>query len=159
MKKTVNSVSINGYTCYKKLDNINNDNVYINNKLAFLSSTISQIHYSTGKNLVKCNIYAFESKEINAFAAKYLDGEYAIALSSELFLGLNIELESYLINKDIRKYFYGKKINIKKHIEKIIDYILLFVVLHENYHILNGHCDTYYSQGKSITEHLANGKA
>lgn len=152
---TIN-VGIKDYKCYKKLDGNDDDKEYINNKLLFLRNTVSQMKYSTGENLVECDVYVFESNEIDAFSSKIVGG-YAIALSSGMFLEFNNELESYLRNEDIRIYFYGKKVNIKKHVEKIINYILLFTVLHENYHILNGHCDTYYSQGKAMVERLVKG--
>lgn len=146
------NVGIKDYKCYKKLEG----KEYINDKLLFLRNTLGQMKYSTGEKLVECDVYVFESNEINAFSSKIVGG-YAIALSSGMFLGFNAELESYLKNEDIRRYFYGKKVNIKKHVEKIIDYILLYTVLHENYHILNGHCDTYYSQGKAMVECLVKG--
>ena len=148
------NVGIKDYKCYKKLEG----KEYINDKLLFLRNTLGQMKYSTGEKLVECDVYVFESNEINAFSSKIVGG-YAIALSSGMFLGFNAELESYLKNEDIRRHFYGKKVNIKKHVEKIIDYILLYTVLHENYHILNGHCDTYYSKGKAMVECLVKGNS
>lgn len=70
---------------------------------------------------------------------------YIIAISSYLLFDIKDEIISYMLNNDIRKYFYGRKQSAKKHAEKIHDYILLYIVLHENYHILNGHCDKFYS--------------
>lgn len=152
------NVGIKDYICYKKLESNDCNKKYINDKLEFLRNIVSQMKYSTGERLVECDIYVFESDEINAFASKIVGG-YAIALSSGMFLGFDTELENYLRNEDIRKCFYGKKVNIRKHVKKIKDYILLYTVLHENYHILNGHCDTYYSQGKAIVECLAHGSS
>lgn len=115
------------YKCYKKLEGDDNKKDYINSKLLFLRNTIRQMKYSTGENLVEYDVYVFESNEINALSSKTVGG-YAIALSSGMFLEFNTELESYLRNKDIRRFFYGKKVPIKKHVEIIIDYILLYTV-------------------------------
>ena len=147
------NVGIKDYKCYKKLESNNCNKDYINHKLIFLRDTLNQMKYSTGEGLVEYDVYVFESDEINAFCSKIVGG-YAIALSSGMFIKFHAELEGYLRNKDIRKYFYGKKVNIKKQVEKIVNYIILFTVLHENYHILNGHCDTYYSSGKAMAERL-----
>lgn len=145
------NVGIKDYKCYRKLESNNCNNEYINNKLIFLRDTLNQMKYSTGERLVEYDVYVFESDEINAVCSKIVGG-YAIALSSGMFGEFHAELESYLRNADIRKYFYGKKVNIKKQVEKIVNYILLYTVLHENYHILNGHCDTCYSSGKAMAE-------
>lgn len=157
-----NEIRINAgkkdYKCYKKLERNDCNAKYINDKLMFLRDTISQMQYSTGEKLVEYDVYVFESDEINAFCTKIVGG-YIIALSSGMFVEFQTELEDYLKNEDIRKYFYGKKVNIKKQVEKIIDYILLYTVLHENYHILNGHCDTSYSKGKAMIECLVRGES
>lgn len=149
-------LGIKDYKCYKRLEASDSNKEYINDKLQFLRNTLSQMNYSTGKKLVEYDVYVYESNEMNALSSK-VDGGYAIALSSEMFLGFQTELEGYLRNRDIRNYFYGKKLTIKKHVEKITDYILLFTVLHENYHILNGHCDTSYSYKKAMAEYLVKG--
>ena len=123
---------------------------YINKKLEYLQNTIKNIKYS--KKSVQLNVYIYISDEINAFAAKISDTTYAIAISTAIFTDLNEELSLYLCHADIRNHFYGKHLNTKKHVEKIINYILLFIVLHENYHILNGHLDTYFPDEKLMFE-------
>ena len=124
----------------------------INTKLNWIREIVNEMYFSTGRPLVEYDICCYESKRINAFAAKRVNNGYVIAVSTELLTGMSDELEVYLRNPDLKKYFWGNKRNAKKHSEKVCEYILMYVVLHEYYHILNGHCDAPYAIGKFITE-------
>lgn len=124
----------------------------INRKLNWVREIINQMHFSTGNHLVEYDICVYDSKQINAFAVKIASKRYVIAVSTELLMGMSEELEEYFKNLDLRKYFWGSKRNAKRHAQKVCEYILLYVVLHEYYHILNGHCDSAYATGKLMAE-------
>lgn len=124
----------------------------INTKLEWVREKIKEMHFSTGNHLVKYDICFYDSKHINAFAVKNKDGRYVIAVSTKLLTGMQEELVEYFKSADLRKYFWGNKRNAKMHAKKVCEYILLYVVLHEYYHILNGHCDSVYAIGKSMAE-------
>lgn len=142
MKKIIVHIKSEAVECYSQYPFGGELANYVNRKLEYLQNTINNIKYS--RDCIRPNVYTYISEEINAFAAKISDTTYVIAISTAIFSNLNQELSSYLCHSDIRAHFYGKHLNIKKHVERILNYILLFIVLHENYHILNGHLDTYF---------------
>lgn len=145
----------NNYECYviTEQDVFQEANI-INQKLNWVRSILREMHFSTGKNPVEYHICCYESKEINAFSAKITSSKYVIALSTELLIGMDAELNEYFMYLDLRRYFWGSKKNAKKHVQKVCEYILLYVVLHEYYHILNGHCDSAYAKRKIMAERV-----
>lgn len=122
---------------------------YINSKLDMLRGKIRSLLFTKGNNLVEVELYVFNSNEINSLAKRELNG-YAIAFSSAIFENIPEDLNNYFFHADIRKFFYGSKKNVYFHIEKLMDYMLIFLCLHEYYHILNGHCDLSISFGHRI---------
>ncbi len=111
----------------------------INNKLDSLRKQLGSMKFTVGMAPVNVDIYICYSREINAYSYRLDDDMFAIILPSVIFDGFNDELEGYLINNDLRQYFFGRKKTSKWHAEKIVDYICTFIALHEYYHILNGH--------------------
>ena len=124
----------------------------INTKLNWVREKVKEMHFSTGKHPVEYDICFYDSKQINAFAVKITDRRYVIAVSIKLLIGMREELEEYFKNPDLKKYFWGNKRSAKRHAQKVCEYILLYVILHEYYHILNGHCDSAYAIGKLLVE-------
>lgn len=122
---------------------------YINSKLDMLRKLIRNMPFSKGINLVDVELYVFNSNEINALAKREQNG-YAIAFSSAIFENIPEDLEYYFLHRDVRKFFYGGKKNVSFHVEKVMNYMLIFLCLHEYYHILNGHCDLSISFGHRI---------
>lgn len=143
----------NNYECYETAEqDVFQESNIINQKLDWSRKILSDMHFSTGKNPVEYKVCCYESKEINAFSAKITSNSYMIALSTELLIGMVAELEAYFMHLDLRRYFWGQKKTAKKHVQKVYEYILLYVVLHEYYHILNGHCDSAYAKRKIMAE-------
>lgn len=130
--------------CHKSYSGKTEKSNSINLKLDRLRFMLRNMKYSKDLSKVDYELYVYESKLVNAFSKKEGSG-YIIAISSYLLYDIIDEIKNYMLNSDIRNYFYGRKKNASKHAERIHDYILQYVVLHENYHILNGHCDWVYS--------------
>lgn len=141
------------YECYETAEqSVFQESEIINQKLNWAREVLSDMHFSTGTNPVEYRVCCYKSKDINAFSAKITSNKYVIALSTELLIGMDMELEEYFIHLDLRRYFWGCKKTAKKHAQKVCEYILLYVVLHEYYHILNGHCDSAYAKRKIMSE-------
>jgi len=122
---------------------------YINFKLDMLRKMLKNMIFSKGSDLVDVELYVFDSKEINALAK--IEGKgYAIVFTSAIFISIYDDLMEYFLHGDIRTYFYRRKKNVSFHVEKLMDYLLIFLCLHEYYHILNGHCDLSISFGHRI---------
>lgn len=130
------------YKCYRIYPGNSDHSNLINNKLEDLRSTLKNLKYSNDVSAVNYELYVYESGKANALSKREAGG-YIIAISSYLLFDIKEELVSYM-NNAIKKYFYGSKLNARKHADKIHNYILLYIALHENYHILNGHCDGFY---------------
>ena len=96
--------------CYETAEqDVFQESNIINQKLDWSREILSDMHFSTGKNPVEYKGCCYESKEINAFSAKITSNSYVIALSTELLIGMAVELEEYFIHLDLRRYFWGKK--------------------------------------------------
>lgn len=132
------------YLCYRYYPGNNVKAKSINNALESLRKVLHGLKYSKDVSKVDFDLYVYDSSKSNALSKKEENG-YIIAISSYLLFDIIDDIVSYMLNNDLRKYFYGHKLNAKKHAYKIHNYILLYIALHENYHILNGHCDAICS--------------
>ena len=147
----------NNYECYEIVEqNVFQESEIINQKLNWVREVLNNIYFSTGANPVEYKVCCYESKEINAFSVKITSNKYVIALSTELLTGMVAELEAYFMHLDLRRYFWECKKTAKKHAQKVCEYILLYVALHEYYHIVNGHCDSAYAKRKIMAERAIN---
>ncbi len=141
------------YVCYREVTNELTEHAdEINEKLNSMREMLDGMIFSVGKKPVSYELCCYIDKEINAFACNSKVCNYLIAVSTGILTGMEEELEEYLRNQDLKKYFWGASQNVGKHVEKVLEDILMFVVLHEYYHILNGHCDAAELMGICIKE-------
>lgn len=117
------------YLCYRYYPGNNVKAKSINNALESLRKVLHGLKYSKDVSKVDFDLYVYDSSKSNALSKKEENG-YIIAISSYLLFDIIDDIVSYMLNNDLRKYFYGHKLNAKNmHIRYIIIfcYILLYM--------------------------------
>ena len=146
MDKVIDSIGRRKLECYYEADEREEDAYEVNCRLERMRGFLENLLFTVGKNPAKCKIYFYKDDRINAFSYKLDRENYIIALSTQLIIGEETELVEYFYNSDLKKYFWSGKKPSKYYAKKVHSYMLMFIVLHEYYHILNGHKDIAYAK-------------
>ena len=140
------------YKCYENLETTISGHQEINESLAVIRGFCSSLVEMMGPNeQLILKVYAYEADEVNAFAIKQNE-EYCIGISVETFRVLKQWFNTWMnFDKtyDVLNLHYRKKETI---IYIMYNYSLLFLAMHECFHILFGHCDCPYNMGKFLFE-------
>lgn len=140
--KTENCINIvideKNYNCHRRLNSSFEGYEGINKRIDMLENKISSMAFATLKKPLKYAIYYCDDNDVNAFAHKIEGGVYAIVLFKGLFF-LENEIEEYFEDELLQKFFCEEPKTPKQYAHIIQKNIILFVTLHELFHILNGH--------------------
>lgn len=126
------------YKCYRRLDSSFEDYERINKRIYILKNKISSMALATLKKPLKYAIYYYDDNAVNAFVHKIEDDAYAIVLFKGVFF-LEDEIEEYFKDELLQNFFCEEPKTPKQYAHIIQKDIILFVTLHELFHILNGH--------------------
>lgn len=142
------------YRCYEKLDFSVARYQEINESLDFAKkyclSLMSTLEIDRNLSL---KIYTYEAGEVNAFAIRQNE-EYCIGISVEAFVELKRWFNTWMSFEKTYKVLdlnYAKKDFLVNYMHKCA---LMFLVTHECYHVLFGHCDYPGNVGNFLFERL-----
>lgn len=132
----------NKYRIFEKLDDTFPFFKTINRGLNIAKNALSICNFGIKEHKkINLKIYAYDDENVNAFALKEKDS-YIIGIS----FGLFIETEKWIqhwFNLPEFDYIiiFDDKNGKKTFCDNVFSMTLCFVVMHEYYHILDGHCD------------------
>lgn len=135
-------LKLNGYE-YVLTENVDKGYVradVLNEALNGARIFLSRIRATHKHPDLNCKLYVYEAQDINAFATTYA-GQHVIAISVGGMVQLNSWFELWTKSKDICKEFEIDDDHEERLAEILFQNAINFLVAHEYYHIINGHCD------------------
>lgn len=95
------------------------------------------------------NVHCAKSKEINAFAKKIGD-DYYLGILKGVFDKLHMHVEEYVFDEEFSKVPEIGKVMPERMTHIITEHCFDYLIFHEFFHIMNGHCD--YASSIGISE-------
>lgn len=149
----------NKYNLYEEVDANFPFCDIINRGLYISKTSIAKCNFNTSKiDDINLKIYAYDDENVNAFALKENE-KYIIGISFGLFIETENWIQHWfnLPEFDLTIEFDDKKSK-KIFFYNIFYMSIFFVIMHEYYHILDGHCDFPIIENNFIDEYNINYK-
>ena len=140
------------YTCYEELDSSVVNYTEINKSLNFARKYALDTITLSQTKVPEAKVYVYDDEEgINAFAIKQ-DDVYYIGISKDTFIELRRWFDMWLSYEDTYEVLNLKSRNREELFNIMYNYSLAFLVTHECFHILQGHCDCPNNAGSFLFE-------
>ena len=134
----------------KELNEYYNDkDVILLSPQGITKSVIKNTNLDAGRYHPYINVYCTDSEEVNAFAKK-IEGDYYIGICKGVFKRLHRHIENYVMDEEFSKIPEVGMVFPERMIQILEDHCWKYLIFHEFFHIMNGHCD--YIQKLGISE-------
>lgn len=92
------------------------------------------------------NVYCANSTQINAFVKK-IGEDYYLGIMKGVFDKIYTHIEQYVLDAEFEKVPEIGKVIPKRMVNILTEYCFDYLIFHEFFHIMNGHCDYVSSMG------------
>lgn len=147
-------VIIEGVSYFKKVSQDYENAEFLNRRLQKLRDFVNDIYHSFKIHEFNFELYFFESDDLNAVSF-FNNGNCVIGFSIASFTIIYDKLKDAFSKSEVLTSFGIRDTdiaNIDFSVRAAFDYATYFLVLHEFYHIVNGHCGYRENKGFFCSE-------